>query len=1185
MLRQPNPRLSASSTKGFSLVIAITLMSMLLLSVLALSTLITTEILSSQQRESLNQARQNALLGLHVALGQLQTTIGPDQKITAPANIIGAPEELRNWIGAWDTTDPNASPIWLVSGNKDPMTWYPPWNSTGASTDPSSALMVSSGSVSLQDENNNSLPDDLVAVPKVPIEKNNNEIGSYAYWVSDENQKARINLEPQKQGWSNTTTNAEGRINLTTLNHTGLSDLTNFSNINLSDPVTIEHLTRTEHYSDLELSLDGNFDSTQNPNRNFHDLTTVSIGLPTNVVDGGLKKDLSLAFEMEDSAFRNSEFADEYTNPTGDKVSFLYKEHDSSTGGDVRGPTWDLLRNYYRLHKEVPNSTSSPVIQTRGLSPNRPDLGNTSDYISLMPSDLTGNIKTKANYINTTIGGEDVPFPTAMQISPVLQRLIFIMTIAQDDSGNLNTIVKPLVVLWNPYNITLSFDCIALAYRRIPLSLKTDITLANGEQIASTTGFMSAAYRSSRHPGPNASSTPMRLYIMSGNGNTMTNPTTLQPGEAKIFSIPGNEPTLLQYNSRAFMIPRVTLSEGWNPHGGIRADLIGDTIINSAGNNFTNWIQVPVSSITSGTTQLILADSPSKNADFSVGIYHLHEGNDLTNGYNNLDNGPTSKLHEYLFNMQPYLNVRDFNNADDPFEEINLNPNRFPVSQPGTGWTEVPIGMLDIYTRTIDTANHPTNLGATHNIRASLTNRKLGNQQIVPGDEVFIDSRMSTPGSMDLEDTQIPTGKNVYWGTSLNAINGQTHTPFFDIPTTPPISLGDLRHADIHQSYFTPGMAIGNSRASPMISRDKRLERLSSSRYAMTDVSYLANEALFDDYFFSGMVPEINYTSNAYSEDRSLTEVMTDYFDAGTTLSLNPRIAPTYEPESAGTLRDEFLDGTKLTDEAYKKSATLVSILGPFNVNSTNVNAWTALLSSLRDDAIAQINQNGDISTLESHPDLSHPLWSRLSLPLDATSPQAEPWKGWTALDDDKIRKLAEAIVVEVKLRGPFKSYAEFVNRKLIAKDSDTNDIGLQGALQAAIQKAGINDDLLSVTGSQPEHPRNYLAPEHSFDESAAGIPGFLMQADLLGPLAPVLTVRSDTFIIRAYGDTVNPITGKVEGKAWCEAVIQRMPDFVNTGTATDPAWTDQESLNTINQTFGRRLEIKSFRWLEPDEV
>ncbi|MBC8039715.1 MAG: hypothetical protein H7Y06_04165 [Opitutaceae bacterium] len=112
-----------------------------------------------------------------------------------------------------------------------------------------------------------------------------------------------------------------------------------------------------------------------------------------------------------------------------------------------------------------------------------------------------------------------------------------------------------------------------------------------------------------------------------------------------------------------------------------------------------------------------------------------------------------------------------------------------------------------------------------------------------------------------------------------------------------------------------------------------------------------------------------------------------------------------------------------------------------------------------------------------------------------------------------------------------------------------------------------------------------------SLRSSATASPGYLMQADLLQALAPVLSARSDTFRIRTYGEVKNPVTAVVEGRAWAEAIVQRLPDFVdqtdpalsagaNLGNATSPA-----SVNATNQRFGRRYQVVSFRWLGPDDI
>ena len=50
------------------------------------------------------------------------------------------------------------------------------------------------------------------------------------------------------------------------------------------------------------------------------------------------------------------------------------------------------------------------------------------------------------------------------------------------------------------------------------------------------------------------------------------------------------------------------------------------------------------------------------------------------------------------------------------------------------------------------------------------------------------------------------------------------------------------------------------------------------------------------------------------------------------------------------------------------------------------------------------------------------------------------------------------------------------------------------------------------------EAPDNLLAVENV--ATAANKPGWLMQADVLTPLAPVSSVRSDTFVIRVMGES-----------------------------------------------------------------
>ncbi len=117
------------------------------------------------------------------------------------------------------------------------------------------------------------------------------------------------------------------------------------------------------------------------------------------------------------------------------------------------------------------------------------------------------------------------------------------------------------------------------------------------------------------------------------------------------------------------------------------------------------------------------------------------------------------------------------------------------------------------------------------------------------------------------------------------------------------------------------------------------------------------------------------------------------------------------------------------------------------------------------------------------------------------------------------------------------------------------------------------------------------------------GLPSFLMQSDLLEPLVPALTTRGDTFTIRAYGESKRD--GKVVARAYIEAIVERSPHYIqhqsidntttnnlgniptDTALKKDPLTGEitEGNLTEINKKLGRKYRIKSFRWLNKDEI
>ena len=151
---------------------------------------------------------------------------------------------------------------------------------------------------------------------------------------------------------------------------------------------------------------------------------------------------------------------------------------------------------------------------------------------------------------------------------------------------------------------------------------------------------------------------------------------------------------------------------------------------------------------------------------------------------------------------------------------------------------------------------------------------------------------------------------------------------------------------------------------------------------------------------------------------------------------------------------------------------------------------------------------------------------------------------------------------------------------------SDQDLLSYAGPLEIAIQKAGINQAGAKI-GAASSYAKPYQnAPEpvtanmpiHPY----AGTPSHLTQGKVLQTIGSHLTARSDTFMIRAYGEARDS-SGKVTATARCEAVIQRTIDYVDPNSDAPKVRADQLT-SVANQRFGRRMEIISFKWLSPQE-
>lgn len=370
------------------------------------------------------------------------------------------------------------------------------------------------------------------------------------------------------------------------------------------------------------------------------------------------------------------------------------------------------------------------------------------------------------------------------------------------------------------------------------------------------------------------------------------------------------------------------------------------------------------------------------------------------------------------------------------------------------------------------------------------------------------------------------TDQTVFMGRPEFFYGGNYHR-FFDYATTEPISVGFLQHLQLNKGK---PFAIGNTWGDSL-------------------------NSAFDRYFFSSLTDSHGYDED-YIPNHHLSKIAHGPLD------------PAEGDEAAG--------------------AFLVD--GAFNVNSTSQKAWEAALGSIHlYDWKYRVNDDASPITLKhvenavfrfSHTadrSYTHPYSNgsaRITNYPEATQSQRERWyrqhwqPDWAAaftvgarqLRDgdnsegiDDVADLAAQIVAKLKLRGkPYESFEAMLN---------------DGLIQEAIDDTRINTVSNRIYSEESSFLKKF--PRYC--------PSFVTQADIINVLAPYAQVRSDTFIIRSYGESVDPLTGEINGKAWCEALVQRLPTPHGEPVVA-------EYLNP-SDPMGRKFEIIEFRWLNENEI
>jgi hypothetical protein len=1338
------------NSKGFALIATVSVMALLLMIAVGLLSLATIEIRQTNLGSHQEEARANARMALMLAIGELQKTAGPDQRVTARAAILenptgGSSLANRNWLGVWKTTYENGGREWPLIGkapsgsnNGAP---YPhegiysdlrqtestlknkAWrdellegwlvSSSQQTRNPSTALSLSDPNV-LEILGEGTLGDNItpskyaenrVLVEKVEVDGGGSQgvTGAYAWYVSDNNQKASIALDPDAAGDTNVpflATQTDNPASVTSSSGGNpYGSYINDSKDKFGKVATYQSAAMTGATNSKRTALAKAFGS------DFHHFTTDGAGLFVDTALGGLKKDLTpLVFGNSDQAIIS------LVSPGTSVASHAFSSDYPIIPGEnhgVLGPSFGGLRYWGRMKDLSGLASGSIDAQTTHSGSGSTRIRPTTNW----PHNVSDG---------ATFDGEKWA-SNAPKIHPVMtdSRWHFYFSHTDDSTKqSMRTHLIPRVCLWNPYSVEMKtqdlvvlmpnpywrytnafhfhFDSNEAARMKTKYSSQSDddkkvIDL----QKWGADGRYKMRLRGSAMNGEDGLFPDSRYFgfVLEG--------ATFAPGECLVFSpkvdtpdFSKNDVRIQRYNKDniASNILSAAAPQGVDHfYHEYESNWIQMQWETSSGSN--KWMPSSSNQGTNPVAKAILKELKLSEVDLyeSWGVFHdsfpfalkavngstaistesMTSTNALSFPTLQLVNHGNGGVSSYDF-WQYWLgtSTSSSNGQFGGLTSFNETPGKDApgLHQIGTKllWldessTEGNNPPIRVKRWTHDQVAYNPVPVAQWNVRPGLATRSpaspVAKEWYVTSSGAWMlqFAPYSPRDSNDLPDTnragyfvKSPFGAALQFSASPQAA-------MFDLPDAQygAFSLGSLRHAQLSPYSWHPTYLVGHSLADihapfetsahltqsgsysgsqksrwdDAISGTKpyqlpygpRTWNLDSTGLLQTgnlgvsksldgktidskdevlayDIAYEVNHNLWDQYFFSGM--PLSSDSESFNwEPSNGDRLWNERHQFNGMAKVNMEDVETKLNKGSGNAALSF---------GFWHNAYLLKNKGAFNVNSTSVEAWTAFLSGLQ--GLERSTQSG---TAGGGTDT---VFSRVRKPIDtaktgSTGTDVEGgWSGGRTLTEDEIRTLAGEVVQEVKERGPFISMADFVNRRLASK---SNPASMRGALEAAILRTGLNSSFdkapfLSTTNNANDNNR----PEWKVDldkqpkAKSWGIPGYLTQGDLLEPLASSMTVRGDSFVIRAYGESRNA-KGDVVAKAYLEVVVERTPDYVDatsiesnsTSTTSnnpmDPVnivdrvtgGVSEGNLTEANKRHGRKFVIKSYRWLANDEV
>jgi Tfp pilus assembly protein PilX len=1202
-----------AAPQGFTLIITISLLVLLTLVGIGLLSLSAVTLRGSAQANAQRIAKDNARMAMLIALGQLQKQTGIDQRVTATADLAAGTNGdflatganptnqlsinnisnglsrtvsgTRYWTGVFRNSNtatdiinrtPSAALVdWLVSGNETstaaprmtPAFAGAAVTAAGNPVNPAQAVVLAG----INTVGGN--PNNFVSAPTVKIAASNSAgfPGSYAWWIGDEGVKARINVpriptnntvQPvaHRGGWE-VNTGMETYPNPNAPTHPTLDRIQTIGSAALLDP-----RFKTSYGTNTTL---------------FHTATTDSFGVLSDTQRGGLKIDLTACLERGFPAANTSTFP----NRAEANRNILHANLDARFAR-MRGPNWQMVRDFYNLARQA-NEKGKLTVKAAG------------DSLTSSPSAVT--IAPIIIDFRTVLGARLVPVPAS---GPAICKL--------------NPCAKVSIAIANPYPYTLEWE------QDMEVELIDETPTSNG---GSTMIYGTGALTGSRFLGIKGAQ-PAVL----NNAHFIIPKGSLPPGEARVYV----QSAAVRRPPGHLAVQRVPMAPFSASNAG-NFEICVELEANGGEMSFASPRQLDVRE-TWTTSQPTLEMRLSGGSGSAGNLLRRIERFEWDNAFHAAtklsirNDAVVSSLNEQvkmpfplkIYNTQISMPGMRYENAGLPdasmlgtrcstlrtFTDFNLRAVRFPKL---IASYNPPPYFFD------QTDNAITDIPPTR-ITSSLP------------------SQTGQAFTANLAINPLP------WGNSI--VNSQgNRAMLFSFPQQF-VSLAQLQHVDLtgddtHVSISQqPGNAVGNSYATPFVKRAQTIQArrnyivsgintndINQSSNAIPanyyDMSYLLNVALWDTYFFSTIGgPSGSSGSSTIPSNPAITvfrqpsdmarlndplrasshllvqgsfNVHSTSKDAWKALLAATRFAPHAaggDPSGAmfprsmeqkspadtvvtGKGLDSYAGFRRLTpaqiDALADQIVRQVRQRGPFLSLSHFVNRSLAPLSG--NTTRTALSRSGalqsaiDLSGLNISPDGSRNIFRDINVASDRVRLQV-----------DGSRPMADVLYPAIAgfpanqgngTRGSTYGGTEDDGSEVWApRSADLNP----GAV------ASIYADRMMLTDSSLQNEQGYRS---------TGIPGWLTQADVLQAIGPVLSARSDTFRIRAYGEATTPDGSKVLAKAWCEAIVQRTPNYVDLTNTPDQRDISATSgpLTQLNRRFGRRYEIVNFRWLNAAEI